>query len=138
MSRICGMRTKSLNILVVDDETAVTASLIVVLRKPDCEVDAVHDGSEALAKLTESPDRYHILITDHYMQTVGGLELVEKLRKRSFLGKIIVLSGYLSLELQDAYRKLGVDRIIKKPFDLQEIRQAIAELRAQYMREGFD
>ena len=120
---------KGLNILVVDDERAVTASVSFVLKKSGHAVDAVHDGEDALVKLRESPNHYQILITDHFMRKVSGLALVEQVHKKEFQGRIVVLSGYLKPELEKSYRALGVDRIIRKPFDLAELRETIEELK---------
>ena len=41
----------------------------------------------------------------------------------AFHGKIIVLSGYLTPELDAKYRALGVDRVIRKPFNADELRK---------------
>ena len=123
------MKLKGLNILVVDDELPVTESLRAVLKNAGHSVDAVHDGEDALARLREVPDHYQILITDHLMRKVSGLEFLVQLPLNGFHGKIIVLSGYLTLELDAKYRALGVDKIMKKPFDVEELRRAVEELR---------
>jgi DNA-binding response OmpR family regulator len=124
------MRVKlGMNILLVDDEESVTALLKMVLMSMGHFVDAVHSVEDALSKLTGSPDRYHLLITDHKMPKVSGLELVKQLRVKTFKGKILVLTGYLTPELKSEYLALGVDRILEKPFNRNELRTTIEELR---------
>ena len=58
-----------------------------------------------------------------------GIQLLQQLKPTDFRGKIIVLSGYLSLELEEQYRLLGADIILRKPFELHELRQAVEALR---------
>lgn len=123
------MNAGSLNILAVDDEKSITASIRFVLKRQGHTVDAVSDGADALARLAELPGHYDILITDHAMCKVSGLELLTLLPVNTFKGKIVVLSGYLTLELEAKYRSLGAHRIIRKPFELDELRQAVEELR---------
>ena len=124
-----GMNSGGLNILVVDDELPITESIRVILQNAGHSVDVVYDGEDALARLTELPDHYHILITDHMMKRVSGLEFLVELPVNVFKGRIIVLSGYLTPELDAKYRALGVDRIMRKPFNADELCQAVEELR---------
>ena len=54
-----------------------------------------------------------------------GLELVRQLRAQKFAGKIVVLSAFLDAENTRAYQALGVDLLLAKPFDMDELRHAI-------------
>ncbi len=89
-------------------------------------LDAVPDAETALVKIRETAGTYDIVITDHQMPKMTGLELVEVLRAEKFAGRIMVLSGRLSQPVKDAYKKLKVDMIIHKPFDLYEIEEAVS------------
>ncbi len=115
-----------LHILLADDETSVTTSVSFVLKNAGHSVDIVHDGQEAFELLQKSPDEYQLLITDHLMQKVSGLELVQKLGKTKFHGRIFVLSAYLTGDLETSYRKMGVSHFMDKPFDVADLRNAVA------------
>lgn len=117
-----------MNILIVDDEKSVTASIEMVLKRSGHMVDVLYDGDDALARLEELPAKYEVLITDHFMRRLSGLQLLQGLRGKPFKGRIIVLSGYLTNALEAEYRSLGAQRIIRKPFDLHELRTAVGEL----------
>jgi ATP-dependent Lon protease len=119
-----------MNILLADDETSTTEPVSFVLRRSGHDVDVVHDGADALTALKKNPDRYQVLVTDHLMNKVSGLELVDQLRKTNFHGKIVVLSAFLTGELEAAYRKCGANKFISKPFDLADLRNAVAEVAA--------
>ncbi len=111
------MKIKGLNVLVVDDERSVAASVKAVLKNSGHIVDVLHDGEDALIRLTESPEHYHILITDHFNAQCFWTELLKQLHGKSFKGKILVLSGYLTLELEEQYRVYGVHKIYESPLN---------------------
>jgi len=121
---------KSLNILVVDDEPSTVISIAVVLKAQGHIVDGVPDGEDAISRLKEDIHRYHIIITDHAMRKVSGLEMLRAVRTTPFRGKVMVLSAHLSYDLKLSYHSLGVDRLISKPFELTELRVAVEELGA--------
>ncbi len=114
-----------LRILTVEDETAVARLLALVLCGPKCKVVAASGGAEALAKIAAAVQPFDIVITDHKMPRMTGLELVRKLRAQNFPGKIVVLSAFLDAENTRSYQALGVDLLLAKPFDLDELRHAI-------------
>ena len=115
----------ALKILTVEDESAVAQFLALILAGPSCKVTSAADGEEALAKITTTSQPFDVVITDHKMPRVSGLELVRQLRARNFGGKIIVLSAHLTEKNVQAYQELSVDMMISKPFDVEELRQAI-------------
>ena len=114
-----------LNILVVDDEIAVAATVELMLRHLEHTVDVLHEGSDAFARLKLFPRLYDILITDHGMRNISGLELVALLRGTPFRGGIIILSACLSQEMEDAYFSLGAGMIIRKPLEMGQLRHAV-------------
>jgi CheY-like chemotaxis protein len=119
---------EALQILAVEDEKAVAQILAVILGGPMAKVSRAGDGWEALIKIGASPKPFDVIITDHRMPRMGGLELVRRLRTRNFEGKILVLSAHLSDEDIHAYEELRVDMMMSKPFDFEEIQNAVAIL----------
>ena len=91
-------------------------------------MSTVADGWQALASINVEPDRFGLLITDHSMPGMTGVELIQGLRQESFRGKIMVLSAHLSPENRSAYEALAVDAMISKPFDVHELRATITRL----------
>jgi DNA-binding response OmpR family regulator len=114
-----------LNILAVEDETAVAELLALVLGGPNCKVATAANGEKALAKIATAARPFDLVITDHLMPRVSGVELVRELRARNFGGKVVVLSAHLAENNIKAYQELGVDMMISKPFDVDELRRTI-------------
>jgi CheY-like chemotaxis protein len=121
---------KALNILFADDEQEIAAIVASVLQRAGHSLDVVHDGEAALLKLKEKPGHYHLLITDGNMPGISGIQLIEKLPQYDFHGKTILLSGYLTEELEETYESLHIDRIIQKPFGFTDLKKAVDELGA--------
>ena len=117
---------KKLHILAVDDEPAIGESVAYALDAPHREIVVAKDGQDALAKIAK--EEFDVVITDHRMPRSGGLELVRKLRQRNYDGRIVVLSAHLSPDNIGTYEDLGVDEVVGKPFDFQELRDIIEGL----------
>ena len=117
-----------MQILVVEDEKAVAHMIAMVLGGPAAKVSNARSGWEALIKVGATARPFDVIITDHRMPGMTGLELVRRLRAKNFGGKILVLSAYLSDEDIRAYEQLSVDMMMSKPFDFDELQQAMAVL----------
>ena len=115
---------KKLRILTVDDEPIIGESIADALAASSRKISVVKDGQEALAKVMK--EKFDVVIADHRMPRAGGLELVKKLRARKYHGKIVVLSGHLSAENIGIYEDLGVDQIVSKPLNSDDLREIIA------------
>src|SRR5947209_19373392 len=88
--------TEIMQILVVEDEKAVAHMIARVLGGPAAKVVRARNGWEALIKIGATARPFDVLITDHRMPRMTGLELVRQLRAKNFGGKILVLSAHLS------------------------------------------
>ena len=86
------------------------------------------NGWEALIRIGATERPFDVVITDHRMPRMTGLELVRRLRAQNFAGKILVQSGHLSDEDIRAYEELNVDMMMSKPFDFDELQEAMAIL----------
>ena len=117
-----------LSILLAEDERSVAFSISFALKADGHKIEIVSDGEEALSELTRKPGAFDLLITDHSMPRMNGVELVKRLRDTAFSGKIVVLSAHLSAENRAAYLALGVDVMISKPFDVHRLRAAVWQI----------
>jgi DNA-binding response OmpR family regulator len=117
-----------LNILAVDDEPSVGHAISFVLGCASRRMKTALDGHEALRRVATDWPPFDIIITDHNMPRISGLELVRQLRADNFRGKIVVLSAFLTDENRRAYTELQVDKMLAKPFNVAELRAAIDSL----------
>lgn len=119
---------RAVRILYAEDVRELRELARIVFSRDGHTVECVSDGSEALDLITADPHRFDLLVTDHHMPRMNGLDLVLHVRQTPFPGKIMVFSSELNPAIAGEYRKLGVDRILFKPVYPSFLRQAIAEL----------
>jgi len=122
------IRQKRLRILYADDMRELREVLALTLSRCGHAIECVPDGVEALQRLTLDPAGFDLLITDHHMPRMNGLELVTAVRAMPFAGKVLVFCSELSREVNTRYVNLGVDRILYKPVVPAELRAALAEI----------
>ena len=106
--------SKSLKILVVEDEKVLNSAYKTILEKTGHEVEIAFDGEEALSVLDQFlPD---VILLDLKMPNLDGLGFLRayekiKPKKRS---RIVLFSNYdLQKEIDEAF-KLGIDKYVLK------------------------
>lgn len=119
---------KLLRILYADDMRELREIARIALTREGHLIECVPDGRQALDRITANPHGYDLLISDHHMPELDGLELVSHVRALPFTGKILIFSSELSAATTDAYNELKVDRMLFKPVFPSELRQVLAEL----------
>ena len=124
--------TDTLKVMVVDDEAIVGKRLKPTLERDGYQVEVFGDGEDAIARLRETD--FDIVVTDIRMENVDGLQLLEHITARSPRTKVIMITGYATVEIaREALLKGAFDFIAKpfKPADLRAvIKKAAGELRS--------
>jgi CheY-like chemotaxis protein len=116
---------RRLRVLCADDDQNVALILKYALENEGHHVECLDDGSAALRRVVEDLKFFDLIITDHHMPSLSGLEFVKKLRENKFPGRIIVHSSNLQESTTSAYQALEVDHILRKPVHLAELLQAV-------------
>ena len=114
-------------VLYVDDMRELREVARLALSRAGHKVDCAGDGSDAFEMVSANPGAFDIVISDHHMAGMNGLELVMKLREINYPGMIAIVSSELNGEVANEYRKLGIDRILYKPVELSDLRALVLE-----------
>jgi CheY-like chemotaxis protein len=121
--------TKALRILVVDDEPLVCDSLKQILALDQHEVVTATSAAEALATLQAG--KFDVILLDYEMPDMKGDKLAAKIKVLIPQQPIIMITAYSeSLRLKGDF-PLAVDLVISKPFQLQELREAVRQAGAK-------
>ncbi len=124
----------TLRVLVTDDEPGMRHAVARALRPfrlrfPDIEdevgfdVDQAVSGEEALVKIaTQPPD---ILLIDHKMGGMTGVEVLDELRRREIDVLPIMITAFATLETAIRATKSGAFDFLAKPFTPEELRETI-------------
>ena len=116
------------SILYVDDHELLLEEVRSLLQAKGWVCQCAKGGADALRLLTSGVDPADILMTDHSMPGMNGLELVRNLGARKFPGKILVYSTLLLSIERAAYEELNVDAIVSKISGPDVLINAIQEL----------
>ena len=114
-------------ILCADDHEQIAHLVKILLERAGHFVECVSNGQQAWERIAANPARFDVVVTDHQMPHVTGLELAAKLRAIGYTGKIIIQSCRLSTEEETAFRALEVDRILCKPGDVLRLAEVVRE-----------
>jgi two-component system, chemotaxis family, chemotaxis protein CheY len=118
---------KTRRVLYVDDMRELREVARLALSKFGHKVDCAPDGSDALEMIMADPTAFDIVISDHHMARMNGLELVMRLREIKYPGAIAIVSSELNEDVALEYRALGVEKILYKPIELSELRALVLE-----------
>jgi CheY-like chemotaxis protein len=111
-------------VLLLDDETSILLPMARYFRGLGCNVDVAREPEEAEALVLHR--RYDLAILDLCLTRFGGTEGLEVLReiRRSDRGtRVILLSAYISSEVEEEAWALGADGVLRKPQPLPELAQ---------------
>lgn len=122
-----GRRTKrTLRVLCAEDDPSIREIMKMVLEKDGHQVELVGDVPRALQRIDGGAAHFDVVITDHEMPTGTGLEVVARLRKIGFAGRIVVHCSELKAVHAAAYRALAVEHFLVKPASLDKILAAVS------------
>ncbi len=124
-------KTKT-RLLIVDDDKAIRSLLATVARRAGFLVDVAKDGLEALAMLERHT--YDIAIIDLMMPRLSGYELVEKVSTLKPRPVVIVATALTNSDVKSLDDSM-VRRVIRKPFDIQAVANALVETALQIAAE---
>jgi CheY-like chemotaxis protein len=113
-------------ILVVDDEPLVCDSIRRMLAVDGHEVEIATSGAAALALFQKG--RFELIMVDYEMPGMNGDELAVSIKALDARRPVMMITAYPETLVSSGRPLVGVDVVISKPFDLQELRQAVARL----------
>ena len=114
--------TERPRVLIVDDELGVRESLRAILGK-DCDVVTASSGDEALAIVGRQP--VDLVTLDLRMPGLGGIAVLERLKKLDPEVEALIITGYGSLDTAIQGLRNHAFDYISKPFDCDKVRTVV-------------
>lgn len=117
-----------MKILICDDDTMTIRALEYQFNREGFDVFKANTGREAQKILAENED-IDVLITDVYMPTMNGLELITYVRNELNKTIPIVVVSRVNAEANiNEALALQADEYLPKPFNLDELSQKVNQL----------
>jgi DNA-binding NtrC family response regulator len=114
-------------VLVVDDEEDYLETLVERLRLRDLDVTGAVDGEEALEKLAGAGSAFDVVVLDVGLPGLGGLEVLEQIKRRYPTVQVLMLSGHADVKLAVRGMDLGAFDYLVKPVQIEELTYRIED-----------
>ena len=122
-----------LNVVFVEDHPIVAATIEEMLE--DCGHQVrLYGDAESAWEYIEASQEVELLVSDVMLPGMSGVELVKKALTRHVNLKAILISGYLTDDLDIVSQNPDSIRMLAKPFCREQLESAIAEVRVRRSR----
>ena len=120
-----------MNILIVEDETALAEAVEHILRKAGHSTDRVADGQSALDYIRVGT--YDLILLDIMLPKLDGLSVLRQMRSEGVQTPVLMLTARTTVPDKVAGLNAGADDYLTKPFDPEEL---LARVGAMTRRKG--
>lgn len=83
---------------------------------------------EALKLFSSQPDKFDLVITDHTMPKMTGVDLAKELMQIRPDIPVILCTGYSKLITKEKIRKIGIKEFVMKPIVIRDIAETIRKV----------
>ncbi len=113
------------HILFVEGEAMIRDATVRLLTRWGHRVTQASSGVEALERFL--PDMYDVVISDLGMPDMNGWDLLQQIKQRDRRVPTVLITGWGRQFDDEETRTRGVDFVLEKPFDQDDLREALAE-----------
>jgi signal transduction histidine kinase/ActR/RegA family two-component response regulator len=128
---------KGKRVLIADDELFNRILLITILKRWGIEYEEVQNGKEVLEKLRDSD--YDLILMDVRMPEISGIDASKMIRQMNDPKKasvpIIALTAITAGEKRDLCTEAGIDEVITKPYNEQELIRLVEKVLSRSYRD---
>jgi DNA-binding NtrC family response regulator len=117
------MSSRNLDLCIIDDEIVVCKRLQQYLSKIGHSVETFVDSQSAIKRLDER--RFDIVVTDIRMDNIDGMQVLDHVMKKGEGTKVILITGYATVEIAREAQAKGAFDFISKPFRPQDLKEVI-------------
>ncbi len=113
-------------ILVIDDEAIVRVSCERTLVPEGYEVTVVSSGHEGITAMEQEP--FNLVLLDLKMPDMDGIEVLNKIKTSWPETKVVMVTGYSTVDTAVQALRLGAYNFIEKPFTPDTLLTAVKEV----------
>ena len=123
------MEKNTIKVLMVDDNISLVEMIKEYFKNSDKIKIALeaYDGKEGIEVIESKQNEYDIIVLDLIMPKKDGMYVLEEMKKRKIDKKVIVATSYNAQEVIREVSEYGVNYLILKPFDLEDLEKRIIE-----------
>jgi DNA-binding NtrC family response regulator len=114
------LQSGSKNILVVDDDMSVRTIFSSILRREGYRVTTAKDGYEAIKAVNQ--ESFNLALVDLKMPGLDGIQVLEKIKSTRPQTRVIIYSGFGSVEDETEAISKGAIDYLTKPFSANKLK----------------
>ena len=118
--------TRTVNILVIDDDPSVRGAIRDVLSMSGYVVTLAENGEEGMSRFREGA--YDVVFTDLGMPGSSGWEVVSAIKQLRDDVPVVVMTGWLEEIIRQALDPNEVQEVLVKPFAMDGVLDPVAKL----------
>jgi CheY-like chemotaxis protein len=115
----------ALSVLILDDEPIVGKRLRPQLEKAGFVVECFEAPAEALARIEQK--EFDIVVTDLRMEGMDGIQILEHIMEHCKRTRVILITGYATVEVAREALVKGAFDFIAKPFKPKDLRAVVSK-----------
>jgi CheY-like chemotaxis protein len=116
----------SYRILVAEDESTIRMLMTLVLVKSGYQVESAADGAVAWEALQTKP--FDLLITDHNMPKISGVDLVKNMRSARMEVPVVLIAGIVPEDEIAQNPSLQLAATLSKPFEVADLLETVTNV----------
>ncbi len=109
------------HVMVVDDDQALLFLVERALKRRGYRISSFTDANLALEALRAQPQSFDLVVTDHNMPGMSGIDLLLEARSIRADLPVALASGYVTHEIEQSALAAGAKALIHKPNDVSEL-----------------
>ena len=118
--------TKHPSILVVEDEEVVRDLMVQLLQIGGYSAMAVDNGLDAITSFKE--EHFDLVFTDFRMPGMSGADVTRAIKAFDSRIPVVVVTGWDPETFREELQGAGVDHILQKPFDMDDLLNLVSSL----------
>ncbi|MEO8379297.1 MAG: response regulator [Acidobacteriota bacterium] len=126
-------QAQKISLLIVDDDRAIRDLLARIAEREGFAVDTARDGFEALEMMAVK--NYKLAVVDLMMPRLSGYELLQRISTFDPRPTVIVATAMTNSDVATLDDSM-VRRVIRKPFDIRAVAEALIETAKQIAKEN--
>ena len=112
-----------IRVLIIDDEESIRDACHQILTRRGYQVDSTGAAREGLT-LAQN-DVYDVILLDIRMPEMDGMQLLRKLKESEASGRVIIITGFGTIQLAVEAMRYGACNVLTKPFSADEVSEAV-------------
>jgi len=117
------LKSRDLKLLYVEDDKAIQASILKILKHYFLDITTAYNGQEGLEKFNNGS--FDLILSDINMPKLNGLEMLSEIRKKNSTIPVLLLSAHNDAEYFVQAIELDVDGYILKPLVYEQFLKAL-------------